>query len=83
MASRPMLVQSKCKNNIIIITLKKKTSGQTKEKLKNSLAENQSPVDDERSVGSSNAFEATENLQKDSERELSDEELDDLIDGDK
>jgi len=36
--------------------------------------------DDEKSLGSSNAFDATENPQKDIERELSDEELDDLID---
>ena len=35
----------------------------------------------ELSVGSSNAFDATENPQKDIDRELSDEELDDLIDG--
>ncbi|MBS1600020.1 MAG: hypothetical protein JST75_17470 [Bacteroidetes bacterium] len=34
---------------------------------------------DEKSLGSSNAFDATENPLKDSERELSDEELDDLI----
>jgi hypothetical protein len=39
--------------------------------------------EDEESLGSSNAFDATENPQKDRERELSDEELDDLIDEEK
>jgi len=37
-------------------------------------------ADAEKSLGSSNAFDATENPQKDKEREISDEELDDLID---
>ena len=39
--------------------------------------------DNEISLGSSNAFDATENPQKDRERELSDEELDDLLDEEK
>jgi len=54
-----------------------------KEKSKNKKADNQSSADDELSVGSSNAFEATENPQKDIDRELSDEELDDLLDTEK
>jgi hypothetical protein len=54
-----------------------------KEKFKNKKSDSQSSADDGLSVGSSNAFEATENPQKDIDRELSDEELDDLLDGDK
>jgi hypothetical protein len=63
--------------------LNKKT-GNHQSKKKKSPSANQSSSgsfpDDEKSLGSSNAFEATENPQKDIERELSDEELDDLID---
>lgn len=82
MVSRLMLVRLKCKNNIL--NLAKKTNKPTaKESLKNKFSEQQSSPDDDKSVGSSNAFEATENPQKDNERELSDEELDDLIDDNK
>ena len=55
---------------------KKKSS----EENKNSPTENISFVhDDEKSLGSSNAFDATENPQIERERELSDEELDELL----
>ena len=72
----------KCKNNITDL-VKKIEQPAAKEKFENKKADNQSSADDGLSVGSSNAFEATENPQKDIDRELSDEELDDLLDREK
>jgi len=61
--------------------MKKNKQPAPKGKSKTHYQSSRSP-DEEKSVGSPNAFEATERPQKDSERELSDEELDDLIDDD-
>jgi len=59
----------------------KKKNNQTDSERKNKSQDNRvERADAEKSLGSSNAFDATENPQKDKEREISDEELDDLID---
>jgi len=59
----------------------KKKNNQTDSERKNKSQDNRAErADAEKSLGSSNAFDATENPQKDKEREISDEELDDLID---
>lgn len=61
----------------------KKKTGKTDEGKIVPVKKSRAVSEEELSLGSSNAFDATENPQKDSERELSDEELDDLIDEEK
>ena len=59
----------------------KKKNDKTDPERKNKFSDARTERPDaEKSLGSSNAFDATENPQKDKEREISDEELDDLID---